>query len=75
MARGGLSMATGDEKMRTRLIFEPETGNWRREKLTEDDIIEDYEELTASGVSMRFNKHEIATSLRAAAAELEAGQG
>jgi uncharacterized protein (DUF433 family) len=55
-----------------RLVFLPQgLGGWRREKITEDDIIEDYEELTASGVAMRFDRREIATALRAAAAELE----
>ena len=57
--------------MRTRLVFEPETGNWRREKISEDDIIQDFEELTPSGVTMRFDRHEIAASLRQAAEELE----
>lgn len=61
--------------MEKRLIFEPMHGSWKLETLTADDEIVDYLELTAGGVGMRFDREAVAASLRAAAAELEAGQG
>lgn len=49
----------------------PETRVWRVEKINEEDSIQDFIELTAKGVAMRFPRAEILESLRQAIVELE----
>lgn len=57
--------------LKKRLVYLPLENRWRREWLTPEGNIQDYEELTVSGVGMRFDLEEIKRSMAGALADLE----
>jgi hypothetical protein len=54
-----------------RLVYLPLENRWRVEYLTPEGNIQDFEELTVSGVHQRFCRNVIMANLRRTAQELE----
>lgn len=58
--------------MKTRLIYDPSKDLWRQEKIAEGDVIFDFQELTAAGVGMRYDRRDVIASLQKAISDLNA---
>lgn len=57
--------------LKKRLVYLPLENRWQLEYLTPENIIQDFAELTVSGVGMRFDLEEIKRSMAGALADLE----